>query len=141
MRSHSSIRSIRALLIEDNPADVYLIREALKEELVHFDLEILDNGEAALTWVDRFTNKSAQRPDIILLDLNLPRCDGKEVLQKLSQMPGGQGAPVVIMTSSDSPADQEDCLSLGATCYFRKPSDLSEFMKIAGVIKNLLRSA
>lgn len=140
MTSGSCVRSVRVLLIEDNPADVYLIREALKKELIQVELGVLDNGEAAQQFLDQLTETSAQRPDIILLDLNLPRCDGKEVLQKLKQMPGGQKATVVIITSSNSPEDREDCLRLGADYYFRKRSDLGEFMKIARVVKNLLRS-
>ena len=90
MVSPSSLRNIRALLIEDNPADIYLIREALKRELVQFELEVVDNGEAASRLVDRFANEPSNRPDVILLDLNLPRCDGREVLQKLRQIPAGR---------------------------------------------------
>ena len=132
---------IRTLVIEDNPADVYLIREALEREITDFDLDVLDNGEAALAFVDRFTSESVQRPDVILLDLNLPRCDGKEVLRKLGQTPGGKKAPVIVITSSNSPQDRADCFRLGASCYFRKGSDLGEFMKIAQVVKDLLRPA
>jgi CheY-like chemotaxis protein len=139
--SPSSARSIRAVVIEDNAADVYLIREALKQEFAEVELEVLDNGEAASRFMDRFTNESLQRPDIILLDLNLPRFDGKQVLQRFRQMPDGRKVPVVIITSSNSPKDREDCLTLGATFYFRKPSELDEFMKIAGVIKDLVRPA
>lgn len=141
MTTPLSIHSIRAIVIEDNAADVYLIREALKQEFVEVELEVLDNGEAASRLMDRFTNERSQRPDIILLDLNLPRFDGKQVLQKLRQTPGGQTLPVIIITSSNSPKDREDCLSLGASAYFRKPSELSEFMKIAGVVKDLVRLA
>ena len=70
MTTPSSIHSIRAIVVEDNAADVYLIREALKQEFVEVELEVLDNGEAASRLMDRFTNERSQRPDIILLDLN-----------------------------------------------------------------------
>jgi CheY-like chemotaxis protein len=139
MTNPSPARSIRAIVIEDNTADVYLIGEALKQEFAWVELEIFNDGEAASKLVDRLTNEGSQRPDIILLDLNLPRCDGKEVLHKLRQMPGEQTAPVIVMTSSNSPKDRDDCLSLGAACYFRKSSDLSEFMKIASVIRDLVQ--
>jgi CheY-like chemotaxis protein len=141
MTSPSSVRSIRAVVIEDNAADVYLIREALKQEFVHVELDVFDNGEAVSKLVDRLTNECSERPDIILLDLNLPRCDGKEVLRRLRQISGGQRAPVMIITSSNSPRDRDDCLSLGAAYYFRKPSDLSEFMRIGSVIRDLVQPA
>lgn len=134
-----SKRRIRILLTEDNGADVYLIREALNEQLFDFDLEVLDNGEKGSKFLDRITDGLEPRPDIVLLDLNLPRCDGKEVLHKLKQMPGGENLPVVIITSSDSPRDREEVAALGASCYFRKSSDLSEFMEIGRVVNNLLR--
>jgi two-component system, chemotaxis family, response regulator Rcp1 len=141
MKSRLLLPSIRAVVIEDNAADVYVIREALKDEFVDVELEVFGDGEAAARLMDRLTNDSLQRPDIILLDLNLPRCDGKEVLYKLRQIPTGQRPPVMIITSSNSPKDRDDCLSLGAACYFRKPSDLSEFMKIASVIKGLVQTS
>ena len=141
MASPSSERSIRAVVIEDNAADVYLIREALKQEFAGVELEVFDNGEEASRLTDRLRNECSARPDIILLDMNLPRCDGKEVLQKLMQMPEMQRAPVIVITSSNSPNDRDDCLTLGAACYFRKPSELSEFMKIASVVKDLVKPA
>ena len=139
MTSQSSARSIRVVVIEDNAADVYLIREALKQEFADIELEIFDNGAAVSKLVDRLTHGCSQLPDIILLDLNLPRCDGKEVLRMLRQMPGRQMVPVIIVTSSNSPKDRDDCLCLGAAYYFRKPSDLSEFMKISTVIRNIVQ--
>ncbi len=139
--SPSSLRSLRAVVIEDNAADVYLIREALKHEFVGVELEVFGNGEAGLRLTERLTNDALERPDIIVLDLNLPRCDGKEVLGKLGQIPGGQRPPVIVITSSNSPKDRDDCLGLGAACFFRKPSDLNEFMKIASVIRGLVQPA
>jgi CheY-like chemotaxis protein len=140
MTNPSPAPAIRAIVIEDNTADVYLIREALKQVFARVELEVLNNGEAASELVDRLTSQSSQWPDIILLDLNLPRCDGKEVLHRLRQMPGEQRAPVIVMTSSNSPKDRDECLSLGAACYFRKSSDLNEFMKIASVIRDLVQA-
>ena len=141
MTSQSSARSIRVVVIEDNAADVYLIREALKREFAGVELEVFDNGAAVSKLVNRLTDGCSQPPDIILLDLNLPRCDGKEVLHMLRQIPGRQIVPVIIITSSNSPKDRDDCLSLEAAYYFRKPSDLSEFMKISTVIRNIVQPA
>lgn len=138
MKSLSLPASIRAVVIEDNAADVYVIREALKHEFGGLELEVFGDGEAAARLMDRLIDYSSPRPDIILLDLNLPRCDGKEVLHKLRQIPGEQKPPVMIITSSNSPKDRDDCLSLGADCYFRKPSELREFMKIGSVVRDLL---
>ena len=132
-------RKIRVLVAEDHDADVFLIREALNEQLANFELEVLNDGEKASKFVDRMTNGLERRPDVVLLDLNLPRCDGKEVLQKLRHMPGGESVPVVIITSSDSPRDREEVARLGASCYFRKSSDLNEFMQLGKVVNDLLR--
>jgi hypothetical protein len=85
LTTSSSGRSIRAVVIEDNAADVYLILEALKQKFVRVELEVFENGAAVSKLVDRLTDDSSPLPDIVLLDLNLPRCDSKEVLL------GGQG--------------------------------------------------
>lgn len=131
-------RNARILLTEDSRSDVYLIRTALNEALEGFDLTVLDNGESAMQLVDDFERGAADKPDIVLLDLNLPRCDGKEVLQKLKKMPGGASLPVIVITSSDSPRDREEVMRMGASIYFRKPSDLHEFMQIGKIVKRLL---
>lgn len=131
---------IRVLLTEDNRADVYLIREAFKEHLLEFELEVVDNGEKATLFMERLANGLAQPPDIVLLDLNLPRYDGKEVLHKLKQIPGGDTIPVVVVTSSDSPRDREEVAQLGASYYFRKSSELSDFMQIGKIVKDLIQA-
>ncbi|MBC8166145.1 MAG: response regulator [Bryobacteraceae bacterium] len=126
-------RTIRILLAEDNPADVYLIEEALREHNVSFEITVAEDGEAAISML---ASKSIE-PDIVLLDLNMPKRSGGEVLERLRQ-DGARNIPVIILTSSDSPADREEALRLGATRYIRKPTGLDEFLEIGRTIKELV---
>lgn len=122
---------VRILLAEDNPADVYLIEEALREHEVDFKLDVAQDGEQALAAIaDGIANF-----DVVLLDLNMPKRGGSEVLKKLR----GNSTPVVILTSSDSPADRTQALELGATHYIRKPTGLDDFLAIGAVIKDIVR--
>jgi CheY-like chemotaxis protein len=129
------VAPIRILLVEDNPADVYLIEEALRTHGVQFEMKWLRDGEQAL---ELLTEDGLGAPDLVLLDLNLPRVDGKEVLTRIRQTPHLAGVPVAIMTSSDSPQDRREMADLGASCYIKKPPTLDEFLEVGGVIKNLL---
>ena len=130
-----AVAPIRILLVEDNPADVYLIEEALRTHGVQFEMKWLRDGEQAL---EMLTEDGLGAPDLVLLDLNLPRVDGKEVLTRIRQTPHLVGVPVAIMTSSDSPQDRREMADLGASCYIKKPPTLDEFLEVGGVIKNLL---
>ena len=92
-----------------------------------------------LTLIERIDHQeSVPRPSLLLLDLNLPRRSGTEVLQRLRQSPTCGNIPVVILTSSDAPKDRESAEQLAADCYFRKPSDLNEFLKIREIVDGLL---
>lgn len=124
---------IRILLAEDNPADVYLIEEALREHGVDFEITVAPDGEAAMDMVA----KQTVLPDIVLLDLNMPKRSGGEVLDSLRRS-AGKELPVIVLTSSDSPADRDEALRLGATCYIRKPTGLDEFLQIGATIKKLV---
>jgi len=127
------------LLAEDNPADVYLIREALKEHSVQCMLRTAADGRdvlALLASVDR-----TWCPDLIILDLNLPRHDGIEILQRVRSTETTAQVPVVVLTSSDSPRDRTTANDLGATCYVRKPSNLEQFLQLGALFKELLASA
>jgi CheY-like chemotaxis protein len=126
-------QTVRILLAEDNPADVYLIEEALREHQVPFEITVAEDGEAAIAMLAR----SDQRPDIVLLDLNMPKRSGGEVLERLRQGSGSE-LPVIVLTSSDSPSDKEEALRLGATCYIRKPTGLDEFLEIGATVKRLV---
>jgi CheY-like chemotaxis protein len=120
------------LLAEDNPADVYLLREALASAAPDsIDLMVVSDGEEALDFVagrGRFDGKQAV--DLVVLDLNLPKNDGAEVLRTLRGSARFSSVPVVILTSSDSPLDKANAQRLGASCYITKPSDLDEFLAL-----------
>ena len=124
------------LLAEDNPADVYLIREALKEHGVDCAIQTASDGREVLTLID--SPDPAWRPDLIILDLNLPRHDGIELLRKLRSTAELSRVPVVVLTSSDSPRDRATATELGATRYLSKPSNLEHFLELGAVFKELL---
>lgn len=124
------------LLAEDNPADVYLIREALKEHGVVYSMRVAQDGKHVLTLLTSET--SGWRPDLIILDLNLPRHDGIEILQRLRSTERVAQVPVVVLTSSDSPRDRQTALEWGAKRYLLKPSNLEEFLDLGMIFKELL---
>ncbi len=129
----------RIWIAEDNPADVYLIEEALRRHEFAYRLEIADNGEDMLKMlaaVDR--DPSALCPDLFLIDLNLPRQPGEEILARIRQSSRCAGVPAIVITSSDSPQDRARARQLGASFYFRKPADLERFMAIGGIIREFL---
>lgn len=126
-------QNMRILLAEDNPADVYLIEEALRENGVTFEMLVAEDGEQALTMLA----DPERKLDVVLLDLNMPKRGGSEVLQKLQ----GSRVPVIVLTSSDSPADKMQALRLGATHYIRKPTGLDDFLAIGATIKEIVAQA
>jgi len=127
------------LLAEDNPADVYLIREALHEHDVDASVRVAADGREVLSLVcPDPAGAAVPRFDLIILDLNLPRHDGIEILEQLRTSATLARVPVVVLTSSDSPRDQKIANQLGATCYLRKPSSLDQFLALGEVLKKLL---
>jgi CheY-like chemotaxis protein len=127
------------LLADDNPSDVYLIREALREHAVDCMLHVVSDGKDALRIISGETgNADAAAISLIILDLNLPRHDGIEILQKLRESVALGHVPVVVLTSSDSPRDRVLANELGATRYLRKPSNLEEFLSLGAVFKDIL---
>jgi len=126
--------SYRVLVVEDNPADVYLIRSALSEYAIAADIEVVSDGERARSKVNGFQSESEQWPDIVLLDINLPKIYGLELLQRLASAP----CPIVVMSSSQSPTDRQRALDHGAACYFWKPTDLDGFLRLGVVVSDLL---
>jgi len=125
------------LLGEDNPADVYLIRQALEEHGIQYKLEIAAHGGEMIA---ALTRNTAEPPDLIILDLNLPRYDGLEILKVIRQNNLLKEIPVVILTSSDSPRDRIAASEFGADRYIRKPSKLDEFMAIGNALQLLLNN-
>jgi CheY-like chemotaxis protein len=131
---------LKILVIEDNPADVYLVQEALRTHRVAFDLHWIPDGEQAAHYIETF-DAAAPPPNLVLLDLNLPKVDGKDLLVKIRQNAHLRSTPVAIFTSSDSPADRYETAELGATCYIKKPPTLDEFLAVGGLIKQLAAPA
>ncbi len=126
-------RPIEILLVEDNPGDVRLTQEILKEGKVHNRMSVSADGQAALDFLRRQgKHADAVRPDLVLLDLNLPKKDGREVLAEIKQDPDLKSIPIVILTTSAADADILKTYSLHANCYIVKPVDLEQFV---GVVK------
>jgi two-component system, chemotaxis family, response regulator Rcp1 len=129
--------TIEILLVEDNPADVDLTQETLAYAKIRNRLHVVNDGEAALAFLRRQGRYSeAIRPDLILLDLNLPRKDGREVLAELKADPELKGIPVVVLTSSDAEKDVVRSYDLGANCYVTKPVDLDQFASVVRTIED-----
>jgi CheY-like chemotaxis protein len=127
------------IMVEDNPVDVSLVRWVLNAHELSHTLHVIDNGDYALNYVNQLAQQEHLRsPTIMLLDLNLPQRDGREILQRLKMIPQGTDVRVVVVTSSTNPADQQETLALGADAYFVKPYHLNEFMQLGEVIKHLV---
>ena len=128
---------IEVLLVEDSPGDVRLTREALKDAKVHISLHVASDGIEAMAFLERSGKHiNMPRPDLILLDLNLPRKDGREVLKEIKESPTLRSIPVVILTTSSSEADILQSYRLHANCYISKPVDLNGFLKVVKSIDN-----
>src|SRR6476660_4366452 len=136
MTTGATAAAPRILLIEDNPADVYLIRESFKETGLHCSIENINDGEDALAYVRRVP--FSPLPDLIILDLNLPKAEGSDILEAIRASRSYSDVPVVIFTSSDSPQDKLHAAQFGARKYIRKPSTLDAFLQIGGEIKEFL---
>lgn len=131
------LRPVEILLVEDNPGDVDLARVALKKSKIHNTLNVVDNGELAMQYLHRQEPfADATRPDLILLDLNLPKKDGREVLGEIKSDPELRRIPVVILTTSRAEEDVLKSYNLHANCYITKPIDLSQFMRVVKSIED-----
>ena len=131
------VRPAEILLVEDNPGDVRLAVEALKEAKVHNNLTAVNDGASALALLRREGKyANAVRPDLILLDLNLPGKDGREVLSEIKADPGLRTIPVVVLTTSQAEEDILRAYNLSANCYITKPVDLDRFAEIVRSIED-----
>ena len=131
-----TMRSIDILLVEDDPGDIRLTREALKGSKLLHDINVVEDGVAALDYLRRRSPyEHAVRPDLVLLDLNLPRMDGREVLAVMKQDPALRAIPVVILTTSQAEEDVLRAYNLNANCYVTKPVDFDQFMRIVRTIE------
>lgn len=125
--------------MEDSRADVFLIRESLYEAKVDADLHFVHDGEKAVLFFEQADqNPSAPVPDMVILDINLPKRPGNEVLQQMRRSTRCASALVLVVTSSDSERDREEMRKLGVAAYFRKPSEYQKFMQLGELAKGLL---
>jgi len=124
-------RAAEILLIEDNPGDLELIEEALQSGRVLNRISMVADGEAAIRFLNRDKGyENAPRPDLVLLDLNIPKKDGFEVLAEIRSNPNLARVPVVILTSSQADRDIAKSYSLHANCFVSKPVDVDEFLSV-----------
>lgn len=134
---HGLGRTVEILLVEDNPGDARLAQEAFGEARVRNNLRVVGNGEEALLFLHREApHQGAPRPDLILLDLNLPRKSGRELLRDIKTDPGLSRIPVVILTTSQAEEDIAIAYDLNANCYIAKPVDLDEFFQVVQSIED-----
>ncbi len=136
MCANPSFESIAILVVEDNPADVRLIEEALREGKFKNRLNVVPDGVEALAYLrrqDRY--REARRPDLVLLDLNLPKKDGREVLAEIKSDEELKSIPVVILTTSKAQEDIMRTYHLNANCFITKPVGIDEFIKVVQEIE------
>lgn len=130
-------RPIEILLVEDNPGDVRLTQEAFRENKIRNKLSVVNDGEQALAFLRRQGDyANVARPGLILLDLNLPRVDGREVLAQIKSDPELRHIPVVILTTSQAEEDIVKSYALHANCYITKPVDLKRFMQVVKEVEH-----
>jgi CheY-like chemotaxis protein len=128
---------LRVLLAEDNPGDVVLVRDALQQQYRDVELVVVDNGDKIRSYLG--TPKENQPgPDVLLLDLNLPRVDGPDMFRLLRQHPCCSNVPLIVITSSDSPRDRAWTEEFRVAHYFRKPSDYDAFMKLGELVRSVV---
>ena len=130
-------RPVEVLLVEDNPGDVRLTQEALKDGRVLVNLTVAADGVEAMDVLNKRGNyQNAARPDLILLDLNLPRKNGREVLEEIKADDDLKRIPVIVMTTSKAEQDLYRVYNLNANCYITKPVDLDEFLNVVRSIED-----
>ena len=124
-------RDIRILLVEDNPGDVRLTKEALRRGRVANHLDVVGDGDSAIAFLRREGKYAdAEMPDLVLLDLNLPGLDGREVLAEVKNDPALRRLPIIVLTTSSSERDIARSYDVGANCFVTKPVDLADFMEV-----------
>jgi chemotaxis family two-component system response regulator Rcp1 len=129
--TNTNLKPVEVLLVEDNPGDVRLTMEAMKEAKMVNNLSVASDGVEALAFLRREGKfENAARPDIILLDLNLPKKDGREVLAEVKRDESLQQIPVVVLTTSQAEEDILRTYHLHANCYVTKPVDLDQFLRV-----------
>jgi CheY-like chemotaxis protein len=137
VNAKKSGRLAEVLLVEDNPGDVRLIQEALKEGQGGSRLNVVKDGVEALAFLrQEGAFAGAARPDLILLDLNLPRKDGREVLAEIKSSPRLRSIPVVVLTTSEAKQDVLKSYHLHANCFITKPAHLDQYIRVVRAIED-----
>jgi len=137
MWRNSGRKNLDVLLIEDNPAQILVLQEILEESGVAINLRVIEDGEAALADLRGQSGQvKRDRPDLVMLDLNLPGKDGRQILKEIKADHELQVIPVIVLSSSQADEDILQCYRLGANCYIIKPVDLDEFIKIIRAIES-----
>jgi two-component system, chemotaxis family, response regulator Rcp1 len=130
---------LRILIVEDNAADLFLIREAIETARIDADIHVAKDGEEATNFFDQAdANAGAPCPGLVILDINLPKKQGTDVLQHLRKSPRCGNALVIVVSTSQSARDRQDVMKFGANVYFPKPSEYDEFLKLGDRIKDLV---
>jgi two-component system, chemotaxis family, response regulator Rcp1 len=127
------------LIAEDNKSDLFLIRQAIQKSGIDARIHIADDGEKTVKFIEQAdADPEAPCPHLILLDINMPRYKGGDILRRLRASVRCKNALVFVVTSSDSQRDREEMDALGANAYFRKPSEFSEFMKLGDLVREVI---
>lgn len=135
-RGHAVTNPIHVLLVEDNPGDANLTIETLATSKIRIDISVVADGAEAMDFLlKRGAHAQARTPDLVLLDLNLPRMGGREVLAEMKRQPALRATPVVVLTSSDAEQDITKSYELGANCYVTKPVGLEAFQSIVRAVE------
>jgi two-component system, chemotaxis family, response regulator Rcp1 len=130
------------LLAEDNPGDVFLVQKALQQYHILHRLYVVRDGAEALAWVAHIGEPGGTpQPDLLLLDLNLPKFDGRQILSEFRKHPGCSKSPVIAVTSSDAPRDRARMAELGVARYFRKPLEFDAFLRLGAVVREVVAEA
>jgi two-component system, chemotaxis family, response regulator Rcp1 len=134
---HAITQPVRILLVDDDPVDVRLTLEALRDAKIHVEIDVARNGVEAMAFLRREGAFSgAERPDLVLLDLNMPKKSGREVLAEMKADAQLRGIPVVVLTTSGADEDIVRARELGASCYVTKPVDLTQFAKVVRAVED-----
>ncbi len=138
-KSEHAESKVQVLLVEDNPGDVLLVEEVIDTHNLPIELFVADDGEKAFAFIQEAEqDPAAPCPDMVLLDLNLPKCSGFDVLKRIRQSERCKRVPVLILTSSDSPRDRAETARLGADRYFKKPANYDDFLRVGETIRDML---
>ena len=136
--NNTSKKEYDILLVEDNPDDVFLTKLAIEKSDINGEVTVANNGKAAVELLENLTTNEKKLPDLILLDINLPKMNGLEALENIKSAKATKSIPIVIFTSSDSESDMNYCYGSGVDLYIRKPNNINDLKKIMIYINNHL---